>query len=247
MIPKIIHYCWLSGDSYPKNIKKCMKSWKKILPDYEFVLWDLKRFPLEKSLWVKQAFEKKKYAFAADYIRFYALYHYGGIYLDSDVQVLKSYNDLLDLPYFMGQENSEGPIEAATMGFEPNHPLLKSLLDYYEDRPFIKAEGSFDMWPVPNIIKKNIEASFTYNLISDKKDFDTSANVINVFPSDFFSPKDFHTKIICVTDNTYSIHQFDGSWLRPIVEDPGIIDALRIKIAFRSRLRRLKQLLRWNH
>ena len=154
MIPKIIHYCWLSGDSYPKNIKKCMKSWKKILPDYEFVLWDLKRFPLEKSLWVKQAFEKKKYAFAADYIRFYALYHYGGIYLDSDVQVLKSYNDLLDLPYFMGQENAEGPIEAATMGFEPNHPLLKSLLDYYEDRPFIKAEGSFDMCLYQTLLKK---------------------------------------------------------------------------------------------
>ena len=247
MIPKIIHYCWLSGDSYPKNIKKCMKSWKKILPDYEFVLWDLKRFLLEKFLWVKQAFEKKKYAFAADYIRIYALYHYGGIYLDSDVQVLKSYNDLLDLPYFLGQENNDGRIEAATMGFEPNHPLLKCLLDYYEDRPFIKADGSLDMWPVPFIIKNFIETSFTYNLISDKSEFDNSVGVINVFNSDFFSPKDFDTKIICLTDNSYSIHQSEGSWLRPTFEELRFIDYLRIKIAFRTRIRRLIQFFGLNY
>lgn len=103
MIPKIVHYCWLSEEPFPKIVKKCIETWHKILPDYDFMLWDLNRFPLDKCKWVKQAYQAKKYAFAADYIRLYALYHYGGIYLDTDVQVLKSYNDLLDLPYFIGQ------------------------------------------------------------------------------------------------------------------------------------------------
>ena len=115
MIPKRIHLCWLSGDPYPAKIGKCLASWKKHLPDYEVVLWDTKRFDLESSPWVKQAFEAKKYAFAADYIRFYALYNYGGIYLDSDVEVLRSFDPLLGLPYFAGAETA-GTIEAAVLG-----------------------------------------------------------------------------------------------------------------------------------
>ena len=117
MIPKIIHLCWLSGDKYPAKIAKCIASWKKNLPDYEIMLWDTKRFDLNSSNWVKQAFEAKKYAFAADYIRFYALYNYGGVYLDSDVEVLKSFNPLLDLPYFVGAVQPGTP-EAAIMGAE---------------------------------------------------------------------------------------------------------------------------------
>ena len=87
-IPKIIHYCWLSGEPFPQNVKKCIASWHKFLPDYELILWDLKRFPLEKNIWVKQAFESKKYAFAADYIRLYAVYHFGGIYFLPAVETL---------------------------------------------------------------------------------------------------------------------------------------------------------------
>ena len=113
MIPKIIHLCWLSNENYPTKIKQCIKSWEKYLPEYKIMLWDTKRFNLEESIWVKQAFEKKKYAFAADYIRFYALYNYGGIYLDSDVEILKSFDNLLQYPYFMGAEKA-GTIEAAS-------------------------------------------------------------------------------------------------------------------------------------
>src|SRR5690606_40794226 len=101
MIPKKIHFCWLSGDEYPDLIKKCVNTWKEKLPDYEFILWDTNRFDLDSNIWVKQAFETKKYAFAADYIRLYAVYNYGGIYLDTDVEVIKSFEDLLDLPYFI--------------------------------------------------------------------------------------------------------------------------------------------------
>lgn len=133
MIPKIIHLCWLSGDAYPPLIQKCINSWKTVLPDYEIWLWDGKRFDINSSIWVKEAFSVKKYAFAADYIRCYALYHFGGIYLDSDVEVIKSFDDLLHLPYFVGKEQAGG-FEAATMGFEKGHPFFKHMLDYYDGR-----------------------------------------------------------------------------------------------------------------
>ena len=89
MIPKIIHYCWLSRDEFPPLIKTCIDTWKEQLPDYEFILWDTNRFKLESNIWVQQAFDTKKYAFAADYIRLYAIYNFGGIYLDTDIEVLK--------------------------------------------------------------------------------------------------------------------------------------------------------------
>ena len=130
MIPKIIHYCWLSNDPIPTNLQKYMKSWEKYLPDYEFWLWDFNRFDINSSIWVKEAFEAKKYAFAADYIRCYALYNYGGIYLDMDVEVLKSFNDLLHLPYFLCQEE-KAPIEAAVIGSEKHNKLFEKMQEYY--------------------------------------------------------------------------------------------------------------------
>ena len=165
MIPKIIHLCWLSGDSYPPKISKCLSTWKKFLPDYEVILWDTKRFNLNSSIWVRQAFEKKKYAFAADYIRFYALYHYGGIYLDSDVEVLKSFDDLLDLPYFIGAEKAQTP-EAAIIGAEKGCDWIKLCLDYYKDRPFINEDGSLNIQTVPDIMIHQIEQVKSVRVLS---------------------------------------------------------------------------------
>ena len=96
MIPKIIHYCWLSNDPIPENLQSYLKTWKEKLPDYEFILWNFNRFEKSSSKWVAQAFDNKKYAFAADYIRLFAVYNFGGFYLDMDIQVLKSFDDLLN-------------------------------------------------------------------------------------------------------------------------------------------------------
>ena len=164
MIPKIIHLCWLSGDAYPAKIARCIESWKKFLPDYDIMLWDTNRFDLSKSQWVRDAFENKKYAFAADYIRFYALYHYGGVYLDSDVEVLRSFNDLLDLPYFVGAEKAQTP-EAAIIGAEKGCDWIKQCLDYYDGRPFVKDDGSLDIRKLPEIMVEEIE-----KLITEKVD-----------------------------------------------------------------------------
>ena len=157
MIPKTIHYCWLSGDPIPQDLLRCMESWQRVLPDYEFKLWNFNVFPKNSSLWVKQAFDAKKYAFAADYIRLYAVYNYGGIYMDMDVEVVKSFNDLLSRDYILGYEKAEG-IEAGIFGASPKAEWLKKCLDYYDGRSFINGDGSMNMTPLPKIM---------YNILKD--------------------------------------------------------------------------------
>ena len=218
MIPKKIHLCWLSGDLYPKKIAKCLDTWKEHLPDYEVVLWDTKRFDLGSSVWVRQAFEKKKYAFAADYIRFYALYHEGGIYLDSDVEVLRSFDDLLDLPYFIGAEKAQTP-EAAIIGAEKGCDWIKRCLDYYKDRPFIKADGNLDIRTLPEIMIEQIERLKPIRVLS----LDDSLNIRKLdmqkevleFNDTFFSPKVFDSREVEITSYTYAIHHYQNSWFSP--------------------------------
>lgn len=218
MIPKIIHLCWLSGDAYPPKIKKCLDSWKRILPDYEIMLWNTQRFDLNSSTWVKQAFEKKKYAFAADYIRFYALYHYGGIYLDSDVEVLKSFNALLDMPYFAGAEQA-GTIEAAILGCEKGADWIKKCLDYYERRQFIKEDGTLDIHKLPEIMEEEIKKLKPIHYLTPAetkqiKEMDFTKEVL-VLPACYFSPKIFDSREVVITPETYAIHHYQNSWFSP--------------------------------
>lgn len=215
MIPKIIHYCWLSTDSYPKDIQTYIDEWKDKLPDYEFTLWNFEQFPKEKSIWVKQAFESKKYAFAADYIRLYALHHYGGIYLDTDVKVFKSFDDLLSLPYFAGTEG-DGWIEAAVLGSEKNSDWTSDCLSYFE-KPFIKQDGSFDMITLPQVMnsiiskKREIKTADRQEIFTNiHKDYQS---VFYLFPKDYFCAKDMGTGVIKKTENTYTVHNFAMSWI----------------------------------
>lgn len=194
MIPKVIHYCWLSGDDYPELAKRCIDSWKKTLPDYEIILWDMKRDGIGEIPWVKEAFEAKKYAFAADYVRFYALYNYGGIYLDSDVEVLKSFDSLMNGEYFIGQEYC-GDTEAAVIGCEANMEWVKYCLNHYKDLHFKKVDGSLDMKPVPLLINEAVEKFG-----------------LTVRPYTYFSPKNFYAGKIDIDETTFTIHHFDANW-----------------------------------
>lgn len=210
MIPKIIHFCWLSGDRYPAKIQYCIDSWKKALPDYEIWLWDLNRFDISSSVWCKEAFEARKYAFAADYIRCLALYTYGGIYLDSDVEVLKPFDDLLTLPYFIGEEQG-GNLEPAVMGCEKGWPVMKKMLEYYSGRHFV-TDGKFDMETLPSLMSAIIRKDWKYNRIMKPEDFINLPDEFCVFPAEYFSPK-FPNGFRCpVTSATYSIHHFAASW-----------------------------------
>ena len=189
MIPKIIHYCWLSNDPIPSNIQHYMDSWKKYLPDYEFIHWNFDKFDKSSSRWVSEAFDNKKYAFAADYIRLYALYHYGGIYLDMDVEVLKSFNPFLSLQTMMGWQYGKGKgLEVAAFGVERHSSWVKLCLDSYDKRPFVTS-------------------------LEDAMKIDEASMKIAIFPATFFSPKSFTDGVIRTTTNTYSIHHFAASWL----------------------------------
>lgn len=235
MIPKIIHFCWLSDDPYPEHIKECIDSWHKYLPDYEFIHWNFDRFPHGKSQWVDQAFSHHKYAFAADYIRLYALYHHGGIYLDCDVEVLSSFDPFLGLKTMMCWQKGIPGLEVAAFGVEKHSEWVKDCLDAYDGLSFIDGNGNFDIQVLPERIEECLlKKNYKLSEISSINDAYATQNdgFIPVFAPEFFSPKSYRTKKIDVTSNTVCIHHFDGSWKKPTWYE--IIDKIFARI-FRCR------------
>ncbi|AEF80856.1 glycosyltransferase family 32 protein [Leadbettera azotonutricia] len=195
MIPKIIHYCWLSNDPIPEQYLNCMKSWRQNLPDYEFILWNLERFNIEDSIWVKQAFYKKKYAFAADFIRLYAVFNFGGIYIDMDIEIVKPFDILLNNNIILSYENQYSKnIEAGFFGAEKGNAFIKKCLDYYNKREF-----SEPILIMPEIMKSILQESFLNENI-------------HVYSHDYFTAKDTRTGIIKITNNTFAIHHFAANW-----------------------------------
>jgi len=212
MIPKKIHYCWLSGDEFPPLIQKCIATWKDKLPDYEFILWDSNKFNLDSNKYTKQAFEEKKYAFAADYIRLFALYHHGGIYLDTDIEFLKSFDGLLHLPYFIGTEGNE-IIEAGVFGAEKGTDWVDDCLRFYDNKPFDKNKVN----TLPRVMMKQIQEKKSIKELNNDilpKDVSyTNDNQLYMFPKDYFCAKNHSTGIIEKTNNTFCIHHFAMSWI----------------------------------
>lgn len=227
MIPKKIHYCWLSGDEYPPLIKQCLETWKQILPDYELILWDTHRFDINSVPWVKEAFEAKKYAFAADYIRLYSVYTEGGIYLDSDVEMLKTFNDLLHYKSFIGFEAATGLIEAAIFGAEAGNAWCQKALEFYHGKHFqTKADGKIESeFLAPNVFKGALLSIYPQFPACPPNEpiLVGGENGICVQPADYFSPLRFDleksrgsaktlSKKYRSNPNTYCIHRFTASW-----------------------------------
>ena len=196
MIPKIIHYTWFSDDPYPEKIKECMKSWKIHMPDYQFIHWDMEKIKDIKVPFLKEALEEKKWAFAADFVRLYAIYNYGGIYLDTDVEVLKSYNPLLNNKVFMGYEVNDF-VCTAVIGAEKNNPSIKRLLEFYDD----------EIWNVDFI---NNPIIFKYLLEREPDKFSNC----KLYPQNYFSPYEpDHVYDLTVEElDTYSIHWYTQNW-----------------------------------
>lgn len=202
----------MSDNPLPNKIQQYIESWKKILPDYQIIKWDYHNFPRGTSKWVDEAFDSQKFAFAADYIRAYALYNFGGIYLDSDVEIIKSFNSLLTYPYFMGYD-SGGYIEAAIMGTEKGNPFFKMLLDYYDNKNFLNQNHQLEITPLPHVINSLIKDKFKIINIFNPNQFDYSQNSLCILPNDYFSPKSHINGKIYKTKRTYTIHHYSGSWL----------------------------------
>lgn len=167
MIPKIIHYCWLSNDPFPEVIRQCINSWRKYLPDYQIKLWNMNSLDYNAIPFTRDALAHKKWAFVSDYVRLYALYHEGGIYLDSDVRAFGKLDALLKNDFFSGlemrdKEHTQIYLEAAIMGSVPGHPFIKTCLDLYDKRSFIQDDGTLDLTPIPTILSEVLEKHYNW-------------------------------------------------------------------------------------
>lgn len=207
MIPKKIHYCWFGKKPLPPEALKCINSWKKFCPDYEIIEWNESNYDINKNEYVKYTYENKKYAFLSDYVRLDIIYNEGGIYLDTDVELLKSLDDLLCNDGYIGMEQVGTINTGQGFGAIKHHPFVKENMNFYENTKFIDENGNFI---------KNICVPITTEILAKKglKKENVIQHVydMKVFPVEYFCPKVMGTNKIIITNNTYSIHHFESSW-----------------------------------
>lgn len=212
MIPKKIHYCWFGGNPKPKLAKKCFRSWKKYCPGYEIIEWNEDNYDLSAApLYVRQAYEAKKWAFVTDYVRLQVVYDQGGIYLDTDVELRKPLDHLMENRAWFGFEDGIRVNTGCGFGAEAGHPILKEIMEDYWDIPFILEDGSYDILSCPI---RNIGAFLRRGLMQDNSQQVLEGD-IRILPSDYLNPKDWKTGEIHITENTLSIHHFGASWYTP--------------------------------
>ena len=206
-INKCIHYCWFGKGEKPEIVNKCINSWRKILYDYEIIEWNEDNFDINCNQYVKEAYEAKKFAFVSDYVRLYALFNYGGIYLDTDVEIFKRFDDLLYNESIWGFEQ-ENYIATSTIGAVKGNKIVGEFLSLYKDRQFIKEDGSYDdITNVAMVTKMLEEKGLKMNGAFQKIDAAT------FYPQTYFSPYDYINCRKFITDDTYCIHYFYKSWL----------------------------------
>ena len=204
MIPKIIHYCWFGYGEKPKLAKKCIDSWKRFCPDYKIIEWNENNFGVNMNAYTKMCYEQKKYAFLSDYVRLIVVNEHGGIYFDTDVEVVKSFDDLLTKKMFIGFETDKYINTGQGFGAEANTDILKQMITEYE--VVLDGNGSIIGCPI-----LNTKALVKYGMCTNGKK--QNINGISVYPIDFFNPYDDSTGILHKTQNTYSIHWYGKSWM----------------------------------
>ena len=213
MIPKIIHYCWFGRNPLPESAQKCIASWKKFLPGYEIKEWNEDNFDVNIIPYTKEAYEAKKYAFVSDYARFWILYKYGGLYFDTDVEVIKPMDDIIDRGPFMGIEvvakEGEYPKVAPGLGLgvTPGFGLFKELLEEYAKMRFINQDGSQNK---KTIVIYNTEVLLKHGLKPTNELQEVDG--VWIYPADYFNPLDSLTGKLKLTENTRSIHWYMNSW-----------------------------------
>ena len=226
MIPKIIHYCWLGGNPLPELEQRCLESWHKYMPDWEYKRWDESNFDIAAApLYVRQAYEARKFAFVSDYVRLWALEQYGGLYMDVDFEVYKPFDDLMDkYPAFAGYEGSKRkPVMQGVIASEAHGAWVRDMLETYETRPFIKPDGSLDLTPNTSYFTDRLEAQ---GFVADGVEKDVYSNrrleignrifeegtfLLHVFPVHYFFPQ-LTTGENVRNEETYCEHKGESSW-----------------------------------
>lgn len=212
MVPKIIHYCWFGGKPLPNSARKCIASWRKFFPDYEIKEWNETNFDINCCEYIKEAYNQKKWAFVSDYARFWILYYYGGLYFDTDVEVIKDMTEIIQNGAFMGCEGSEirnlceNVAPGLGLAANPGLELYKEILDYYSILHFNSDNIETVVEHVTKILK---EKGFKGNgLIEDVAG-------IKVYPSEYFCPMNYQTGRLNITEKTHTIHWYTASWQTP--------------------------------
>ncbi len=210
MIPKIIHYCWFGGKPLPESTLGYIESWKKFCPDYEIKRWDESNFNLEFCDYVKEAYNAKRWAFVSDVARVWVLANFGGVYFDTDVELLKPLDPLMQSSGFTAFE-SKFQIGMGILACEPGSPIYKEFLEMYKAEHFKMPDGTFNTDVIGRRFK-NICLKYGFvpdNTLQTIKD-------ITILPKDYFYPSDPITHEFEITENTYTIHYYDASWVSPV-------------------------------
>ncbi len=207
MIPKIIHYCWFGGNPLPELAQKCIASWKKFLPNYEIKEWNESNYDVRKIPYTAQAYDAKKYAFVSDYARFDILYQYGGVYFDTDVEVIKPMDDILANGAFMGLESAGNIASGLGIAAGSEETIFKEILKSYEGEKFVNKDGTLNL----KTVVVRVSDIFRKHGFTNEVTIQRCAG-ITIYPMEYFCPKSIKTGLIKLTDNSYTIHHYDGSW-----------------------------------
>ncbi len=207
MIPKKIHYCWFGGNPLPPLAVKCIESWKKYLPDYEIVEWNENNFDVNCIDYVREAYEAKKWAFVSDLARFKILYEEGGVYFDTDVEVIKDMSHIIEQGSFMGVEQADAVAPGLALGAVAGLDIYKEILEDYEASHFKAEDGSLDLTTVVQRVT-DILKGHGLSSVSEV----SSVCGLNIYPKDYFNPIDMESGRLVITDNTVSIHHYMASW-----------------------------------
>ena len=212
-IPKKIHYCWFGKGEMPALAKKCIKSWQKYCPDWEIICWNEDNSNISSNRYASQALEAGKWAFVSDYVRLLAIYEHGGVYLDTDVELIKPIDELLEYSGFMGFD--EKGIVATGLGFgaEAGNAIIGEFLADYADIPFLLPDGSYDMTPCPD---RNTAA--LKRLGMDMENTDQCFMGMHFLPAEYLCPMDYYTGKKTITKNTLSIHHYCASWTSKVTK-----------------------------
>lgn len=211
MIPKIIHYCWFGGNQLPDEVKKYMETWKRYCPDYEIKEWNESNFDINQNQYCREAYEAKKWAFVSDYARLKVLYDYGGIYMDTDVEVCKSFGDLLGYNAWLGFE-AGNQIQTGVIASCKKNKWIENLLDFYKSKHFNRQNGTYDTTTNVTTITRITKDKYNINL---NNKFQVFGENNALFPFEFFCAKSTEDGKVKKSNNTYTIHHFSGSWLTP--------------------------------
>ena len=208
MIPKIIHYCWFGGKDKPKEVVQCIESWKKCLPEYKIIEWNENNFDINtENQYVKEAYECKKWAFVSDYVRLLALYQHGGVYFDTDVEVFRSFDPLLNNSCFMGFE-SKDYVATAVIGCEKGNKLIETFLLSYNSRSFCKSDGLTDTTTNVVMLTRLLERNGLKKNGKEQKICDD----VMIYPQNYFASNDFRTIFGKYKKGIYAYHHYMASW-----------------------------------